>query len=44
MEDFSPSEKLNRPILYKHGGVVYGGFIRDLIAGIQPTDIDVVIP
>lgn len=31
-------------ILYRHKGVVYGGYVRDMIAGVQPRDIDVVLP
>ena len=29
--------------LFKHRGVVYGGFLRDVIANVQPKDIDVVV-
>lgn len=31
-------------ILYRNKGVVYGGYVRDMIAGVQPRDIDVVLP
>jgi hypothetical protein len=31
-------------ILYRHKGAVYGGYIRDMIAGVFPKDIDVVLP
>lgn len=30
-------------MLFRHRGVVYGGFLRDVIANVQPKDIDVVI-
>ena len=31
-------------ILFNYKGVVFGGYIRDMIANLQPTDIDVVLP
>ena len=31
-------------IIYKHHGVVFGGYVRDQIAGVIPTDIDAVTP
>lgn len=31
-------------ILYRNKGVVYGGYVRDMIAGVKPRDIDVVLP
>lgn len=30
-------------VIYAFGGVVFGGYLRDTIAGVQPTDVDMVI-
>jgi hypothetical protein len=38
----SPDAKIFR-LLFANRGVVYGGYLRDLIAGVTPNDIDVVL-
>ena len=30
-------------VIIAHQGIVYGGYIRDMIAKVEPTDIDVII-
>jgi len=31
-------------MLFDHGGIIRGGFLRDILAGDMPKDIDIVIP
>ena len=37
-------EKNALSVIYKNHGVVYGGYVRDQIAGVTPSDIDAVAP
>lgn len=38
-----PEDKVAFDIIISHRGVIYGGYIRDVIAGVPPSDIDCVL-
>lgn len=41
---FRPEDHAVLAQVFAHEGVVYGGYLRDIIAGVPPTDIDIVLP
>lgn len=44
MKMFPPEDTNVFNVILRNQGKVYGGYIRDFIAGVTPTDIDAVIP
>ena len=40
---FLPEDHQALNIIFKYNGAIFGGYLRDIILGIEPNDIDAVI-